>query len=156
MKLVVESLEQLYEVGEITLPPYNYRRGKDTIMASFYYFITEDNDNYMVRFYNIGEIRELTKDLWMVEFLTSSEKSESEIINKGRIFRVLSTVASIIKEFVKEKNPEEIKISPAKNFRKDKRRFNIYLRFISKNLPPEYKIKTNIWNDNILIKRVKD
>jgi len=159
MKLVVESLEQLYEVGESNLPPYNYRKGADEDMVTYYYFTTEDDDKYSMAFFNLGEIKksELGSSRYLntydVQFVSSGPTGDTDILNKGRFYRVIATVIEIMRIFAKEKNPRALIISPSKSFRKDKRRFNIYLRYIEKLLPKEtYKLKKTL-SGNLIIKK---
>jgi hypothetical protein len=152
--LVVESLEQLYEVGDKLLPPYNFRKGADEDLATFYYFTTEDGDKYTVRFYNLGEIQKTkgTQGSYQVEFVTPGETGDTDVINKGKFFRVISTVVKVMEEFAEDKNPKSLKISPSKNFKDDERRYHIYKRYIQKLLPSDYKFKSNWFGDLIIYK----
>ena len=104
----------------------------DYELATYYTFTTDDGDKYIVRFFHIGEFQH--KEKWMghyqVEFVTTGDddnEGDRIVVNKGRFYRVMSTVVNIIKEFVKEYDPKLLKINPVSNFKKDKRRKNIYI-----------------------------
>ena len=71
--------------------------------------------------------------------------------SKERFYKVISTVISIIKEFIKEKDPRVLKINAIFNFRKDKRRKNIYIRYIERLLPNNYKYKKSFFGNSLYI-----
>jgi len=144
MKNFVEFINE--EVGQSMVDSYEYKKEIDYELATYYTFTTEDNDKYIVRFFHIGEFQH--KEKWMghyqVEFVTTGDdenEGDRIVVNKGRFYKVMSTVVNIIKEFVKEYDPKLLKINPVSNFKKDKRRKNIYILDILKNC---YQIITNI------------
>lgn len=145
------------EVGQSMVEPYKYEKTSDDKLATYYKFITDDDDQYVVRFFHIGEFQQ--KEKWMgqyqVEFVTGDENGVTIVVNKGRFYRVMSTIISIIKEFVKEHDPKQLKINPVSNFKKDKRRKNIYIRYIEKLLPDNYKYKKTLIGNTLLITKNK-
>ena len=158
MKLVYESLDQLFEIGEANVSSYDFKfMFKDVYDDVDYYsysFTTEDNDNYEVLLAYNKTIHELT-----VGF-TANNEADTYNVNKGRIFKVLSTVINVIKDVV-NKNPDikEILIDPSKETDEDNRRKNIYMAFIRKNMPPDWSVTTTkriileIEKEVILIKK---
>jgi hypothetical protein len=144
------------EVGEANLQPYPYtsefNKFSRNIYGYIYNFTTEDNDRYIVHIVEQGTYTNIdfkvlgynTDDIGMYGY--------GAIINKGRIFQIFATLAKIIKEYVKERNPKEIKIEAIKSKGEDDtRRLNIYMAFIKKNLPLEYNVRYQ--NPYIIISR---
>lgn len=155
--IVKESLQPLFEIGIGTVKPYEYRIGKCDKLACFYYFETEDDDRYIVRFMNLGEIHNRKKQIWQTEFVTPGKGGDTTIVNKGRIFKVLSTVIHIIKDFVSrsEFQIDGLNILPTENYKGDTRRYDLYLQYINKILPkfPEWKKLWNPFSKKILLRR---
>jgi hypothetical protein len=151
MKKYLEFINE--EIGQSMVEPYPYEKTSDDELATHYKFTTEDGDKYVVRFFHIGEFqhKEKWKDHYQVEFVTSSDNGDRVVVNKGRFYRIMSTVISIIQEFVKEHDPKLLKINPVTNYKKDKRRKNIYIRYIEKLLPNNYKYKKALFGDTLLI-----
>jgi hypothetical protein len=140
------------EVGEKTSTSYSFYKSMDSDLLTSFKFTTEDNDLYIVGFYNLGNIQKTKsyQDCYDVYFILK-DKDEFVIVNKGRIFKVISTVIDIIKMFIEIKNPKKINISPSKNYKGDKRRKNIYLRYIEKYIMDDYRIKKYMFSNNISI-----
>lgn len=156
MSLVVESLEQLYEAGELGLvPPYSFKRDTVSKYVVLYLFTTEDGDRYAVRFFNLGSIKDTGKNEYQMEFVTSNPKDgEKEIVNKRRVFKVMSTIVHITMEFVSYFDPDIIRISPSKNYLGDHRRNHLYKRYINAFLPITHILKTSMFSDDLTIKKV--
>jgi hypothetical protein len=140
-EIITEELLQqnLFEVGEANLKPYPYTKDqdKDDINVN-YYFDTEDQDHYIV---HISESYEGVS----VDFKALGYSEDdlgmggyAKILNKGRMYRIFSTLAKIIKEYAQEYDPKTIEIEPLKSKEVDQRRYNIYMAFIKKNLPNNY------------------
>lgn len=157
MKTYIEFINE--EIGESMVEPYDYQKSfeDDEDVTSFYHFETEDGDKYLVRFFDLYKIhkKESYKDYYQVEFVVNGDYGYKVVMNKGRFYRVMSTVISIIKDFIDEKDPRKLKINPSTNYKKDKRRKNIYIRYIEKLLPDTYKYKKT-WFGNTLIISKKD
>ena len=148
--IVRESLK-LNEVGEANLRPYDFYI--DDEGAAFqdwieYKFMTEDRDKYVVNFVK-------RKDYWIVQYSLSGrgKKLKHEVVvNKGRNYRVMSTVTQIIKHFISQHHPEKMIMSAAKSKDEDKRRLHMYLRYLEKNITTEYTFRTETTpNDDYLI-----
>jgi hypothetical protein len=158
MKIVREHINKLFEIGEANVKSYEITylgyinkyenrdiRGKHMIG---YEFITEDNDNYLVTFLRVGdEILDDDKIYNVRVDFRVKEKPVSEIVNKGRIFKVLSTICEIIKDYIK-KEPQtfSIWIFSGKNKSEKEIRYNLYTKYIESHLPKDWKI---VVHDNI-------
>lgn len=147
MKLVRESLEPLFEIGEGNAKSYDITyngtlkqwEGSDVNDYHMvgYEFITEDNDNYIVTFLPIGKTQIIDGKVFnvRVDFQVSG-KHPSEPINKGRIFKVLATVCDAIKNYLK-RNPQtfSIVLIPGKTETGKETRFNLYAKYITSQIP---------------------
>jgi hypothetical protein len=153
--IVKESLESLFEMGTTLVDPYDWRKGKCDKLACFYYFETEDGDKYSVRFMNIGEIHNKKKQIWQTEFVIPGDEGTTKVANKGRIFKVISTVIDIIKEFVDYMDPDGLNINPSTNYKGDMRRYEFYLKYIEKLLPefPNWKKAWSPFDKRILLRK---
>jgi hypothetical protein len=140
-------------MGEANLPPYphsvkitNYKPEKR--MFYCFNFTTEDQDLYEVQISNDKHISK-NRNEWHIGFAyvcddyenMSNEDSDTIIVNKGRVLRIMSTIVDIMKLFISLEKPKKI-IIVNKNADKDPRRLNIYRRIITKNLPFEYRMTT--------------
>lgn len=125
-------MKSLFEAETKLVEPYEYRQGICNKIACFYYFETEDGDKYSVRFMNLGEIHNKKKQIWQTEFVIPGLEGSTTIVNKGRIFKVISTVIQIVKEFIVDKDPDGLNINPSSNYKGDRRRYNLYLNYIDK------------------------
>lgn len=121
----------LLEIGE-GVTPYKFTGPEDRSGDIWYRFKTEDNDHYVVRF--IGGFDEDKFEL-MFYVANDSNVSFDQVVNKGKIFKVLSTVMAIIQDFVEEYPVDEIFFSGAdKEGSKTNQRDDIYRMYISKNM----------------------
>lgn len=153
MKKQLNFEKEEYKAGMVD--SYSYQKINNSNMVISYKFITEDEDKYMVRFYQLGYIQNKRNLMgkYQIESVTCGENGDTIVLNKGRFYKVISTIVSIIREFIIEYYPKEIKIKPVVNFKKDKRRKNIYIRYIENLLPDEYKYKKSFFGDYLLIKK---
>lgn len=129
------NTEKILEVGEGTHQPYQWRNTRTDSHNYDYEFRTEDGDDYEVVFMDMG-------NFWNTDFKTKEGKFE-DVLNKGRFYEVMATVADIIKDFLIKESPELMRISPAKNSNVDQRRLNIYMQFITKQIPRGYEVSTS-------------
>jgi hypothetical protein len=146
----------LEEVGDSMVTPYEYEKTSDIDLATYYKFVTEDQDHYLVRFYNMYSFQKKKRYIgeYQVEFVTGGDnytEGDTVVVNKGRFFKVISTVISIIVEFMEEKDPKRLKINPVRNYKKDKRRKNIYIRYIERLLPNSYNYKKAFFGNSLYI-----
>jgi len=151
MKLVRESLEPLFEIGEANVQTYKISYlGKlkewegsdvsDYIMIG-YEFLTEDKDKYIVTFLPIGKTQIIKGKVFnvRVDFLVSGVHP-SKLINKGRIFKVFSTICVIIKDYLK-RNPQtfSIVIIPGKTEEGEETRFKLYQKYVESQMGSEWR-----------------
>lgn len=86
------------EIGE-GVTPYKFSIGEETKYGMDYNFHTEDGDAYLVQF-DEGNFSDVY-DLAFYAVGSSGFMSDEEM-NKGRQFKIISTVLAIIKDFIKE------------------------------------------------------
>jgi len=138
MKLIIteSQLENLYESGELTTSPYNVDMIRND-WRKVYKFKTEDMDEYEVNLHEMDE----GENNWYMSFAVKGpsdvDYSNNIIVNKGRVYRVMSTIGKVLKGFIYNHHPESIQ------FEADERRLSLYSIYIKKNLPMNYKIQVN-------------
>ena len=74
-----------------------------------------------------------------------------DIVNKGEVFRVMSTIVDIFKDFIEKEEWSEIYYSSARQNYGDKRREKLYMAYLKKNLPDWIKIDDIGLGDVVLI-----
>jgi hypothetical protein len=133
-KAWVINMEMLNEAGNIENP---YQWKKDFIDDDgnvFYSFNTPQNT------YSVG-IAYNGQNSYEAQFNTSEEMGLDT--GEGVALRVLSTVAEIILDFIKEFEPDELIARPIKTKgTEDESRFRIYGVYLRKNLAPGYNLVT--------------
>jgi hypothetical protein len=116
----------LTELGE-GVPPYQWSGPQEKTGIVEYYFTTEDNDYYKVRFDGM-----MGND-WELAFYANNDSSV--IINKGHQYKVISTVMDIIKSFVEEYPVDLIRFTGSdKKGATTNQRNLLYVRYIDKNI----------------------
>ncbi|HPC09539.1 MAG TPA: hypothetical protein PLN85_00495 [archaeon] len=136
---ITEELESIVEYGEATHEPYPFKFDNVSFNEVNYHFDTEE-DEYVVLINLVDRISRK----WEVSFGVVGG-TPTDILNKGRHFRVMSTITKIINDFIDKYKPNFILIKPSKNDeyedlynREDKRRFNMYMAYVKKNMRPDY------------------
>lgn len=137
---IEEELESLIEYGEATLPPYPFTFDNISYNEVNYNFDTEDGDDYIVMF----NLADRIKRIWELQFGVVGGKP-SDVINKGRRDKVMSTIVKIVNDFINRFKPNYIKFEPSKNDeyeethgKLDTRRFDMYMAYIKNNMRPDY------------------
>lgn len=125
----------LNEVGEANLQPYSFEYS-DTGESLDYYFTTDEDIRYVAQFETFDEFQGHP----MTSFFFKTENGTSdEVVNKGEVFKVMSTITAIIKDYVERLDPMTIEFSPSKSKgANDMRRAKLYVAFIKKSLPAGY------------------
>ncbi len=140
----------LKEIGE-GVPPYKWSGPEEKSSGIIYYFTTEDNDYYKVRFDGtIDNGWELNfyvrdKDEYSSNAVTNKgrqfnvrdkdEYSSSAVTNKGRQFKVISTIMDIMKSFIEEYPADLITFTGSdKEGSTSNQRELLYKRYIEKNI----------------------
>ena len=129
----------MHEIGEGVRP---YRWGRDLISWENvkYGFETDTNSEYQVYFESVGE-----GETWDVSFVareigaSSSEFSADVITNKGDMYKVMSTVFDIVKDFTNDhEDVLQLKFDPSQTgddpTTKDKRA-KLYMAYFKKQMP---------------------
>ena len=143
----------LNEVGEGNLEPYDISIEKSISSVKAYTFTTEDGDEYRIEFGRAS----LDENMWDVNFKIVDQLGEpatqfTDVVNKGRMYRVMATILKVMKGFFANTKPDVLVIEPSKSRNEyDDRRFLLYLSYIEKHLPQEYEMTKD--NKEILIKK---
>jgi hypothetical protein len=146
------------EVGEANLKPYKW---EEVDRDGYWYYVrfTTDNDvEYEVDLESITHVDRNVNELkaFNVEFIAKPKGAEGYsdkiVVNKGEIYRVMSTIADIIKYYVKKYKAQAILYSPAKKGNEDfgSQRDQLYKAFIKKALPGVYFEQKGEWIAAIL------
>jgi hypothetical protein len=150
MKLTNILNNIISEVGEGSANPYSYSvkdkligGGKGTSFRDVT-FTTEDGDDYIINFsayYSDEETAFFKLDFTTVDEYGFENRAD-EVINKGRLFRIMATIVAAAKEFLndidyKEKGIKKMVVFPSKSkgMEKDDRRANLYMAYIKRQLP---------------------
>lgn len=147
------------EIGEAGMSGYEWERTTNTT----YEFQTE-NDNYIVEFRKIPEAigeevnesiiaptnnggRINTDNMWSLYFTTGSIDYQHALqqTNKANVYKVSSTVMSILKDFMEKNNVDLIGISTTEELgyssEEESTRAKLYRSMAKKHAPPEWNIE---------------
>jgi hypothetical protein len=120
--------QQLNEVGDASIKPYNWVKTFDSGKDVEYSFKTDSNIDYIVT------ISWIENNDFAVDFTADGLYLTST--NDRDVFKIMSTIVDIIKSYINHnKNIENIVIRPSKRTSDDKSRKNIYMHYIKKQLP---------------------
>ena len=133
---MIKFINILKELGEISVTPYEYDYNKSKHKA---FFTTEDGTKYVV-YFDISE-GEMKVDFGVLyEEDDEDDDVDFEIkTNKGNIYRIMSTVISIIRKALSDFKPNQIEISS------DPKRIRLYKIYI-KNLDGYILTKEDTFN----------
>ena len=136
---MIKLTKILQEIGEGGRP---YEWGIDLELGEHvqYGFETDTNSEYQVYFESVGE-----GETWDVSFAareiggSSSEFSADVITNKGDVYKVMSTVSDIVKDFINDHEEVlQLKFDPSQTgddpTTKDKRA-KLYMAYFKKQMP---------------------
>jgi hypothetical protein len=132
------------EVGEANLKPYKWK--EVDIESYFVYtrFETESETQYDVDLKSTNYVDDDLNNLRAlgIEFsakLKGDEGSSAKIVvNKGEMYKVMSTIVDIVKKYIKKSKSQAILYSPSKKSSEEDfgtQRDNLYRAFISKAFP---------------------
>ena len=133
------------EVGEANLKPYKW----EEVDAEGYYvytrFVTDSETQYDVDikstvYFPPGQME--SRPALEIEFTAKPKGAEGSsakiVVNKGELYRVMATLADIIKKYIKKSKAQAIIYSPSKKSSEENfgtQRDNLYRAFISKAFP---------------------
>lgn len=142
-----DRLKSISEVGEGTSVAYPFRFDNVGYNEVNYHFDTEE-DEYVVIINNV----DVHAAIWEMQFGTVGGTPQ-DTTNRGVMFKVMSTIVQITNEFIDKFKPNALKFEPSKDeeIEDDKRRFNLYMAYIKKNMRPEYMVYE--YGDYIIIER---
>jgi hypothetical protein len=145
---VIKLIDLLKEVGEGTSQPYSYTTDDDY----YYYFTTDKGTEYeveiMPRYITHNTLNQIPEEkalsMSLINFRADNDYGQSNIVNKGEMYRVMSTITQIIKDNLNN-NPEigGIYFSPSdkkspQNKNPDlsqNQRYKLYQAYIQKAIP---------------------
>lgn len=144
---MIRLIDLLKEIGE-GVTPYTFKQIKNTQLLVAYTFTTKTNDQYIVKF-NSSYSDPNDYKLSFYPGTSTSEKAEDDkidiIVNKGELYKILSTVVSVVKSFIsKNKNASSISwvgVDSDKKGAGDQRN-RLYNAYLQKNINqiPNWKI----------------
>lgn len=135
--------DEINEVGEASLKPYKWEETDREGYWIYTRFTTDSETQYYVDLEittYLDDDSNLLKALG-IEFSAKPkgfEGSSSKIVvNKGEMYRVMSTIADIVKKYIKKFKAQAVMYSPSKKGNEDfgTQRDNLYKAFISKAFP---------------------
>lgn len=132
------------EVGEANIKPYEWKEVYANGPFIFVEFITDSETEYKV---DLTEFNYIDNDLnnydaLAIEFTAKPKGAEGGsakiVVNKGELYKVMSTITAIIKYYVKKFESRAVTYSPSKKSSEENfgtQRDNLYKAFISKAIP---------------------
>jgi hypothetical protein len=143
---VIKLKRILKEIGEATSSPYKWKKASKKEDIEFFTFITDQGTMYKVALdYFIHEDRYQTRGSFRTypavgvsfgikdkgKYLTNTTS------NKGEVYRVMSTIVDIIKDYLKHNNSiKVIAYAPVEDYGDEGYKRNaLYKSFIQKQIP---------------------
>jgi hypothetical protein len=140
-------INSLNEIGDASIQPYPFTSEEKIWQGEFrilFNFTTDKDIKYTAA---LLENYPSSKKEYEFSFRTE-EYSFKDVINKGELFKVMSTIVAILKKSIDMLNSRggwnKISFAPSKSFKGDERRANLYKSYILKNLPSDVKVKTGV------------
>jgi len=136
--------EKITEVGEANLSPYKWEEVDADGYWIYTRFVTDSETQYDVDLKSTNYIDDNLKNLRTIEIEFSAKLKGAEggsakiVVNKGELYRVMTTVADIVKKYIKKSKAQAIIYSPSKKSDEEDfgvQRDNLYRAFISKAFP---------------------
>ena len=133
------------EVGEANLQPYKWKEIDREGYYVYTRFITDSETQYDVDikstvYFPPGQME--SQPALEIEFSAKPKGAEGSsakiVVNKGEMYRVMSTIVDIIKKYIKKSKTQAIIYSPSKKSDEENfgtQRDNLYRAFISKAFP---------------------
>ena len=137
--------KNLNEIGDASTQPYPFtidEYSSFSLLRIKFYFTTDKDVKYTAAF---SEMPSSYKKEYEFAFV-ANDGTFTDIINKGEVFRVMSTIVKILEKGIEIINSKggwkQIYFYPTKSFKGDERRKNLYQSYIIKNLPPNIEVNT--------------
>ena len=142
---LITPSSMMNEVGEANLKPYKWEEVDIDGYWVYTRFITDSETQYDVDvkstvYFPPGQLE--SYPALEIEFSAKPKGAEGSsskiVVNKGEMYRVMSTIADIIKKYIKKFKSRAIIYSPSKKSSEENfgvQRDNLYRAFISKAIP---------------------
>jgi len=129
-----DRLKSISETGEGTSKGYPFKFDNVSFNEVNYHFDTEEDD-YIVMINKV----DVYAGIWDMQFGTVGG-TPNDVTNRGKVFNVMATILQITNDFIDNFKPNVLKFKPSKDEEKedDKRRFNLYMQYIQKNMRKDY------------------
>ena len=140
---MIKLKDILKEVGEATSAPYKWKKASTKRRTVFFTFTTDQDTSYKVALENYiyEDFHDDNKELPAIEVTFGIKEngaySPTTVTNKGEMYRVMSTIVDIIKDYIKRNDNikaiiyEPIKKEGEKGFKRN----DLYMAFIKKQIP---------------------
>ena len=140
---MIKLRDILKEVGEATSVPYKWKKASTKRRTVFFTFTTDQDTSYKVALENLEykDFKENDKELPAIEVSFGIKEngaySPTTVTNKGEVYRVMSTIVDIIKDYLnRNKMIKAIIYEPLKKEgEKGFKRNDLYMAFIKKQIP---------------------
>jgi hypothetical protein len=132
------------EVGEANLQPYKWEEVDREGYYVYTRFITDSETQYDVDLKTTTYIDNDLNNLRALEIEFTAKPKGAEgssakiVVNKGEMYKVMSTIVDIVKKYIKKSKSQAILYSPSKKSDEENfgtQRDNLYRAFISKAFP---------------------
>jgi hypothetical protein len=132
------------EVGEANLKPYKWEEVDMNGWVTFIEFTTESGTEYKVDLATVPYFDNDLNNLKALEVEFSAKPKGAErssakiVVNKGELYKVMSTITAIIKHYIKKFKAKAVMYSPSKKSDDEDfgtQRDNLYKAFINKAIP---------------------
>jgi hypothetical protein len=138
------DIENLNEVGEANLKPYKWEEVDREGYYVYTRFTTDSETQYDVDLKTTTYIDNDLNNLRALEIEFTAKPKGAEgssakiVVNKGEMYKVMSTIVDIVKKYIKKSKSQAILYSPSKKSSEEDfgtQRDNLYRAFISKAFP---------------------
>lgn len=142
---------KIQEVGEANTTPYKWRIRNKSDYSITYEFATDSGAYYLVKFHEDEDEESFSSleetSAWEMSFFVRSEVdddgdysySSSRVVNKGELYKVMSTIVDITKNLIKEfPNTKKLSFQPSRSKGDDSvdnQRGKLYKAFVSRQIP---------------------
>jgi len=140
---MIKLLNLLKEVGDGTSKQYSY-----TTDDGYYYYFTTDKDTeyevaLMSRYITNNTLNQIPEEkalsMILVSFTADNDYGQSNVVNKGEIYRVMSTITQIVKDNISN-NIGGIYFAPSNKTSTTQdlfqnQRYKLYQAYVQKSIP---------------------
>lgn len=148
-KIITEEISKLLkEIGDSSANSYPFDHTKYPNGGYIYRFTTEDNDKYLVWFkphpvdYHEGIVFDVSFQTENGHYNDAMNNDQyNDVVNKGRLYKVMSTLTNIINDFILIEDPHEMFMLPNKKNDDDLRSYNLYKQYIQQHVPNKYYVE---------------